>query len=772
MRIFVHDYSGHPFQVQLSRELARRGHSVTHAHCPSYVSGKGRLEREPGDPVGFEALALSLAADFDKYSPLRRIRQELEYGRRCAAAIDRVAPDVVLDSNTPLIAARAVVGRCRRRGYPHVFWQQDVYGQGMRDEVARRVPAVGHLLGGVFPRLEARLLRASEAVITISADFLPVLDRFGVARDRAHVIENWAPVDELPMLGRDNAWATAHGLSTGLVLLYSGTLGRKHDPALLLELAREFRSRDDVTIVVVSEGPIAQELRDVAGAEGLERLRVLPYQPYERLPEVLASGDVLLAILEPEAGVFSVPSKILTYLCAGRPVLAAVPGENAAARLLDSAGAGIVVPPHDHVAWRDAAVRLVADGQRRQQMADRARSFAEETFAITGIADRFESILSAAAMSAGRDATRRGRVRTGHAGADQPVETRKRIDDGIAERMPTAGRSWSMSADDVIVVAGAGGFIGGALVADLVRSGHTRVRAVDCKPLDEWYQLHLEAENLVLDLASRDACREAARDARTIYNLAADMGGMGFIENNKALCMLSVLVSTHMLMAAREVGAERFFYASSACVYAAEKQTSPEVTALREEDAYPAMPEDGYGWEKLFTERMCRHFLEDFGLETRVARYHNVYGPHGTYDGGREKAPAAICRKVASAKLTGSHEIEIWGDGEQTRSFMFIDDCVHGTQLLTASDVTEPLNIGSDQLVTINGLVDIVEAIAGVELDRKYVLDAPQGVRGRNSDNSRIDALLGWSPGISLEDGLAQTYRWIEERIAATVSYR
>src|SRR5215203_2814084 len=250
-----------------------------------------------------------------------------------------------------------------------------------------------------------------------------------------------------------------------------------------------------------------------------------------------------------------------------------------------------------------------------------------------------------------------------------------------------------MSKDDLVVVTGAGGFIGGHLVKVLQQRGHTKIRAVDYKPLGEWYQKHPGVENQVGDLALLEPCRAAAKGAKMIYNLAADMGGMGFIETHKAECMLSVLVNTHLLMAAREAGTERFFFASSACVYNGDKQTDANVTALREEDAYPALPEDGYGWEKLFSERMCRHFREDFGLTTRVARYHNVYGPHGTYEGGREKAPAAICRKVAQAQLSGRHEIDIWGDGEQTRSFMYIDDCLDGTQLLMESDVTEPLNI-------------------------------------------------------------------------------
>jgi nucleoside-diphosphate-sugar epimerase len=322
-----------------------------------------------------------------------------------------------------------------------------------------------------------------------------------------------------------------------------------------------------------------------------------------------------------------------------------------------------------------------------------------------------------------------------------------------------------MNKTDLVVVTGAGGFIGGHLIADLRRQGYAHLRGVDIKPLDGWYQRFDDVENLCLDLSEKRACERACEGAFAVYNLAADMGGMGFIELNKALCMLTVLINTHMLMAARQAGVQRYFYSSSACVYAAEKQTNAAVTPLREPDAYPAMPEDGYGWEKLFSERMCRHFTEDFGLETRVARYHNVYGPWGTYDGGREKAPAAVCRKVIQAQLSDSGEIEIWGDGEQTRSFTYIDDCLFGTQALMHSDVCDPLNIGSDQLVTINQLVDIVEQIAGVRLQRRYKLDAPKGVRGRNSDNTLIRETLGWAPSIRLEEGMRKTYEWIHEQM-------
>jgi len=312
------------------------------------------------------------------------------------------------------------------------------------------------------------------------------------------------------------------------------------------------------------------------------------------------------------------------------------------------------------------------------------------------------------------------------------------------------------------VVAGGGGFIGGHLVRDLLKQGY-RVRSVDKKPLSEWYQVHDDAENIVADLMDLANCYKACAQADHVYQLAADMGGMGFIETHKAECMLSVLINTHMLMAAKDTGIERYFYSSSACVYNGDKQVDEDVVALKEEDAYPAMPEDGYGWEKLFSERMCTHFREDYNLATRMARFHNVYGPDGTWEGGREKAPAAMCRKVIEAKLSGNHNIEIWGDGLQTRSFMYIDDCLIGVQKFLHGDCVDPLNLGSDELVTINQLLDIVEDIAGIKLERHYNLDAPKGVNGRNSDNTLISETFDWAPSIRLREGMEKTYNWIFE---------
>jgi len=323
----------------------------------------------------------------------------------------------------------------------------------------------------------------------------------------------------------------------------------------------------------------------------------------------------------------------------------------------------------------------------------------------------------------------------------------------------------------LVTVAGAGGFIGGHLIRSLL-SEHFTVRAVDIQPISAWHQCFKDAENLQLNLEYPENCRRVANGCSDLYNFAANMGGMGFIELNKAACMMSVVINSHLLDAAKDAGVERYLFASSACVYPLGRQGAADIPALKESDAYPADPEDGYGWEKLFSERMCRHFREDFGILTRIPRYHNVYGPHGTYSGGREKAPAAICRKVIEAKLSGNHEIEIWGDGEQTRSFQYIDDCVHGTQLLMNSDYCEPLNIGSAEMVTINQLVDLAEQFAGIKLKRRYNLDAPKGVRGRSSDNTLIRELFDWEPSTPLRVGLEKTYAWIWDEMQKGPTWR
>lgn len=321
------------------------------------------------------------------------------------------------------------------------------------------------------------------------------------------------------------------------------------------------------------------------------------------------------------------------------------------------------------------------------------------------------------------------------------------------------------------LVAGGGGFIGGHLARTLTERG-VRVRAIDIKPFEAWYQIPEGVKARRLDLSTLDACREAVDGVDVVYNLAADMGGLGFISTHKAECMLSVLINTHLLMAARDAAVDRYFYASSACVYNADRQADADAPALKESDAYPAMAEDGYGWEKLFSERMCRHFYEDFGLDTRVVRFHNVYGTHGSYDNGREKAPTALCRKIAEAVLTGRHEIDIWGDGEQTRSFMHIDDCVQATQIVAAGDSVLPVNVGSAERVTINELVSIIEGIAGITVRRRYRLDAPTGVRGRNSDNTMLKAVYDWEPTIRLADGMIPTYQWVFDQMVTRMGGR
>jgi len=323
--------------------------------------------------------------------------------------------------------------------------------------------------------------------------------------------------------------------------------------------------------------------------------------------------------------------------------------------------------------------------------------------------------------------------------------------------------------NDLILVAGAGGFIGGSLVRSFTARGFTRIRAVDRKPLPEWYQRTPGVECLTLDLSQEKNCRRAAEGAVEVYNLAADMGGMGFIERFRIMCLRSILINTHLIEAAYRAGARRYFYSSSACAYNTNLQKDPHARALKESDAYPAMAERGYGWEKLMSEMFCQEYTAERGLHTAIARFHNVYGPWGTWDGGREKAPAAICRKVIEAKDRGTGTIEVWGDGTQSRSYMFIDDCVSGIDRITHCDELRatPINLGSSELITVDELVSLVEEIAGVQLKRKYILDAPKGVAGRNSDNTMIQRMLHWEPSIPFRVGLKKTYRWIEQQYSA-----
>ena len=314
------------------------------------------------------------------------------------------------------------------------------------------------------------------------------------------------------------------------------------------------------------------------------------------------------------------------------------------------------------------------------------------------------------------------------------------------------------------LIAGAGGFIGGHLVSKLLKDGH-EVICADIKPLEYWFQIFDKNKNFSLDLKEYENCLKVTSDVDYIYNMACNMGGMGFIENNKAECMLSVLINTNLLRASMENKVKKYFFSSSACVYNASKQKEIFIKGLKETDAYPADPEDGYGWEKLFSERMCRHFTEDFGLETRVARYHNVYGPMGTFDGGREKAPAALCRKIINAKLKNQNEIEVWGDGKQTRSFMYIEDCLRGTINLFESNDSNVFNIGSEEQVSINQMIEIIEEIANFKVKKKYLLDKPLGVRGRSSDNTFIRQKLNWDTEFTLKQGLEKTYEWIYNQI-------
>jgi glycosyltransferase involved in cell wall biosynthesis len=393
MRIVVHDYVGYAFPAQLARALARRGHDVLFLHCSSFVAGKGHVEATEGDPATLAFDSVGLAGSFAKYDVRRRIAHERETGSELARRVTAFRPDVVLSSNAPLIVQRALLRAAHAQGGRFVFWQQDVISAAARRVLGRRSRLVGAAAESAVAVLERRLLRASDAVVVISEDFVPLLRRWGVDEARTSVIENWAPLDELPVLRRDNEWAHEHGLADRFVVLYSGTLGFKHDPSLLLELARWARGHEAV-VAVVSEGPGS----DWLAREGAEEpaLRLLPYQPYERLPEVLASADVLVALLETDAGAFSVPSKVLTYLCAGRPLLVSVAQDNLAARVVERSGGGVVVPPNDPQALVSAAALLHADKAMGAELGARARSYAETTFDLGTIADRFAQVLERA----------------------------------------------------------------------------------------------------------------------------------------------------------------------------------------------------------------------------------------------------------------------------------------------------------------------------------------------------------------------------------------
>lgn len=396
MRVLVHDFSGHPFQAQLSRTLARRGHHVCHAHCPSYQTGKGALDRQPDDPPTLAFAPVRMDEVFDRYHMARRMRLEVRYGRRFTRLAREFRPDVIVSSNDPLLAKACAGLWCRTSRTPYVFWLQDVYSVAMAKYAGARLGPLGTAAGAAFRAVERRLLLWAAAVVPITDDFTDQLRAWRVPEERCEVVENWAPLDELPPVTGRNRWAEENGLAGATVLLYAGTLGLKHDPAMLLELARRLETRSDACVVVVSEGAGASWLRERVAAESVDNLMVLPYQPYDRLPEMFATADVLVTLLSAEAGVYSVPSKVLSYLCAGRPVLAAMPTVNLAARVLERAGAGVVVATEDREGFLAAAEKLVSDPELRAVYGRRARAYAERAFDIEAIADRFEALLTRA----------------------------------------------------------------------------------------------------------------------------------------------------------------------------------------------------------------------------------------------------------------------------------------------------------------------------------------------------------------------------------------
>lgn len=393
-RIAVHDFPGHPFQVQLSRELARRGHEVLFAYCTSVPSGRGALERIDDDPATFHVASIDLGREFSRYAPWRRLAQEREYGRRLVRHVRSFHPHLVLSSNGSLLSQKQLLSECADSGARFVFWLQDVLSVAIKNAMSTRLPILGRIIGESFQKFERSLLIRSDAVIAISDDFQPILADWGVSRRRIHVIENWAPLEEIPCRPRENHWALRHGLIDAKTILYAGTLGLKHNPNLLLQLALRFRGDEAVRVVVISEGLGADWLAKRRDEYELKNLVLLPFQPYDDLPDVLASGDVLVMILEREAGVFSVPSKVLSYLCAGRPLLAAVPASNLAARVIQRSGGGVLVEPDDPAGFVAAAETLLATSGLRRALGRRARRYAVETFDITKIGDRFEDLFN------------------------------------------------------------------------------------------------------------------------------------------------------------------------------------------------------------------------------------------------------------------------------------------------------------------------------------------------------------------------------------------
>ena len=393
MRILVNDYCGHPFQVQLSRALAQRGHEVLHTYCASVQTPRGSLANRKNEPSGFNVAAISLSKPFNRYGLFTRAIQEMELGKLLVRQVDEFCPDVVLSANTPLGAQSALLRKCRDMEIKFIFWVQDLLGVGIKNNVVKKLPILGKGVGWYYVHLEESLLRKSDEVVVITEDFCPSMTKARINSNKLHVIYNWAPLYEVPLLPKSNPWSREHGLEQKLCLLYSGTLGMKHNPELLVELALNFREREDVRLVVITEGLGADFLKEKKACHRLDNLLLMPFQPFEDIPMVLASADILIAILEPDAGVFAVPSKVLTYLCAKRPLLLAVPCKNLAARIVSENQAGIIVPPSDSKGFISAAKKLLDDSASRTSFANNGRAYAELTFDIERITDRFEKIL-------------------------------------------------------------------------------------------------------------------------------------------------------------------------------------------------------------------------------------------------------------------------------------------------------------------------------------------------------------------------------------------